>query len=359
MSPRVLVAGMGIGPAVLCAPGGSPSGQRHASPSGHHQAFERWLDDRRAFGFLRQPGSVEVYRDMWGAFTAWCLGQSPAVTLASLDAQDLQAFHSARFGLKSSDLSLSPRHALRLMRLIDRVLKHHAAETGVEPNLAASAWLVDHPEVRYSASASADPLPEFLSVAEARVLITFLSSARPRPGASKGMRDGQAAMSWREVRNRVAVALQLGAGLTPGDVRALKLDAPVMHGGRVRPWKLSVPGNGNFPARETPVAPWAGELLHHWLQLRLEAGIVGDWLFASTRTGKAWSKKSQYDAARSVLEEAGIDSKDGGSFRLRHTFALRQLRRGTEPAQVARWLGIVPEAMARYDRVLVGPEDVV
>ncbi|MDN8618912.1 hypothetical protein [Variovorax ginsengisoli] len=51
---------------------------------GHRLAFERWLDGQRASGSLRQPASVEVYRDMWGAFTAWCLGQSPAVTLASL-----------------------------------------------------------------------------------------------------------------------------------------------------------------------------------------------------------------------------------------------------------------------------------
>ena len=49
---------------------------------------------------------------MWGSFTAWCLGQSPAVTLASLDVRDLQAFQAARFGMKSADLSLSPRHAL-------------------------------------------------------------------------------------------------------------------------------------------------------------------------------------------------------------------------------------------------------
>ncbi|MDB5828825.1 MAG: integrase family protein, partial [Variovorax sp.] len=267
----------------------------------HLLAFERWLADRRASGFLRQPGSVQVYRDMWGAFVAWCLGQSPAVTLASLDGLDLQAFQAARFGMKSSDLSLSPRYALRFMRLIDRVLQHHALETGSAPNLAAAQWLSDHPEVRYAESSKADPLPEFLSVVEAKVLITFLSSARPRPGVSRARRDGQAPLSWQDVRNRVAVATQLGAGLTPGDVRGLVLASPVVPGGRVRdrPWKLGVPGDGNSAARETPVAPWAGELLHHWLQVRAEAGILGDWLFPSTRSGKPWSKDAQYRAARS------------------------------------------------------------
>lgn len=327
----------------------------------HRRAFERWLEDRRLAGFLRQPGSVRVYRDMWEAFTTWSLGQSPPVTLASLAATDLQAFQAARFGLKSTDLSLSPRYALRLMRLIDRVLAHQAAQTGEPANRAAAQWLDDHPQVRYAEAATEDPLPESLSVAEAKQLITFLSLARPRPGLSAARRDAQGALSWQTVRNCVAVGLQLGAGLSPGDVRALSLDAPRTEGGRVRgrPWKLAVPGNGNSPARETPVAPWAAELLHHWLQVRAEAGIPGIHLFPATRTGKPWSKDSQYRAARAVLEDAGIDSADGGSFRLRHTFALRQLRRGTPPEQVARWLGIEPQAMARYDRVVAGPVDVV
>lgn len=35
--------------------------------------------------------------------------------------------------LKSSDLSLSPRHGLKLMRLIERVLLHRAAQLGEAP----------------------------------------------------------------------------------------------------------------------------------------------------------------------------------------------------------------------------------
>lgn len=330
-------------------------------PEAHKLAFERWIVDQRESGLLRQPGSVQVYGEMWGAFTVWCLSQSPAISLETLHSSDLQAFQAARFGLKREDLSLSPRYALRFMRLIDRVLTHHAAHAGQPANRAAKQWLIDHPEVRFADASTATPLPEFLSVAEAKGLITYLSSARPRPVATTAQRHAQTALTWQEVRNRVAVALQLGAGLTPGDVRALVVASPAVHGGRIksRPWKVTVPSDGTAPARETPVAPWAGELLHHWLQVRAEAGIPGDHLFPSTRTGKPWSKKSQYQAARDVLEAAGIERADGGSFRLRHTFALRQLRRGTEPAQVAQWLGIEPEAMSRYDRLVTAPVDVV
>ncbi|MDH6590511.1 integrase [Variovorax sp. TBS-050B] len=328
------------------------------SATSHQAAFDAWLAAQQDNGALRLPSSVAVYRDMWGSFTAWCLGQSPAVTLASLGRSDLSAFQQARFGMKSADLSLSPRYALRLLRLIDRVLRHHAETLGEPANTAAADWLAEQPAVRYADSARADPLPEFLSVSEAKHLIAYLSSARPRPGAAS---QGWSALSWQALRNRVAVALQLGAGLAPGDVRVLRLDAPTSQiaGRRDRPWKLAVPGNGNSPAREAPVAPWAGELLQHWLKVRAELQIAGDFLFPATRTGKPWSKEAQYVAAKQVLEEAGIEASSGGSFVLRHTFALRQLRRGARIDEVARWLGVALEAMGKYQRVLTGPADVV
>jgi integrase len=332
-----------------------------APSAGLLQAFEHWLADQQATGSLRQSSSIQVYRDMWGGFTAWCLGQSPAVTLASLDVRDLKAFQAARFGMKSADLSLSPRHALRLLRLIDRVLRHHAAQAGVQANTAAADWIAAQPKVRYAEAAHADPLPEYLSVSEAKHLIAFLSNARPRPSAPGSRRDNHTAFTWQELRNRVAVSLQLGAGLAPGDVRVLTVRSPTVQGGRTRerPWKVAVPGNGNAPARETPIAPWAGELLQHWLQVRAEMKIAGDYLFPSTRSGKPWSKEAQYKAAKQVFEEAGLDGSEGGSFRLRHTFALRQLRRGTDAVQVSRWLGVEPEAMAKYRRIVAGPEQVI
>lgn len=323
-------------------------------------AFEAWLDDQRALQSLRQPGSIEVYREMWRGFMGWCLGQSPAVSLSSLEASDLQAFQTARLGTKSADLSLSPRHALRLMRLVDRVLRHHAAQMDEKPNTAATDWLMEHPEVRYAEAASADPLPEFLSVTEAKHLIAFLSSARPRPGLGS-RRDAHVAFTWQELRNRVAVALHLGGGLTPADVRALTVRSPVSRGGKVRerPWKVSIPVHGDSAARETPIAPWAGELLQHWIQVRGELGIPGEWLLPSTRTGRSWGKQSHYATTRALLEEAGLDAPEGGTFRLRHTFAMRQLKRGTAPGEVAQWMGVEPAVMDRYQRVLSGPVDVV
>ena len=198
-------------------------------------------------------------------------------------------------------------------------------------------------------------MPLFLPVSESKRLLTYICAFRP--GRTDSVRQ------WQDVRNRASVGLMLGAGLTPGEVRALRLDDAVVDGGRLNgvPWKLRVAGNGNAPARETPVAPWAGQLLRLWLDVRSEQGVPGPMVFPSTKsTGKPWGKVAQYLAAREVLEAGGIDDVEGGSFKLRHTFALRQLKRGRAPEEVARWLGVSdPAVMARYQRVIAGPVDVV
>ena len=119
-------------------------------------------------------------------------------------------------------------------------------------------------------------------------------------------------------------------------------------------------GGGARARGTSAIAPWAGELLQYWLEVRTEQRIAGDWLFPSTRGGKPGRKVGQYMAAKQVFANAGLDDIEGGSFRLRHTFALRQLKRGTEPEQVARWLGVTdPAVMARYDRLLSSLVDVI
>jgi integrase len=118
---------------------------------------------------------------------------------------------------------------------------------------------------------------------------------------------------------------------------------------------LRVPASGSAPAHVTAVAPWAATLLAGWLATRQAQGLGGDWLLPSTRSGKPWGKVAQYEAARRVLQAAGLDADGGGSFRLRHSFALRQLAAGHDPDQVARWLGVVdPAVLLRYQRVLGG-----
>lgn len=110
-------------------------------------------------------------------------------------------------------------------------------------------------------------------------------------------------------------------------------------------------------ARETPLAPWAGQLLRYWLDVRAQNSIPGEALLPATKTGKSWGKVSQYEATKLVLRDSGLDPslEKGGSFRLRRTFALRQLRRGQDERVVANWLGVEDAEMSRYRRVVFSP----
>ena len=320
--------------------------------SAYRAAIKSWLAQSGRTGRLQRESSAEVYEHMWSALAAWAVGKG--IRIADLGAADLQAYLDSRGG--ADDLSV--RYAWRLLRLVDRVLSMAAAGSkGAPPpsRHAAAELMAARPDIRYANSPDADPLLEFLPASEARKLVTYLSAVRPGKAT-----EGQ---PWQEVRNRASVALMLGAGLTPGEVRALTLPDVVIDGGRLKhvPWKLRVDGNGNAPARETPLAPWAGQLLRHWLGVRTAQGIPGAMLFPSTKSsGKPWGKVAQYNAAKAVIQASGIVGVDGGSFRLRHTFALRQLRRGTAPEEVASWLGVSdPAVMARYLRVIMAPVDVV
>jgi len=316
-------------------------------PIEYDDALSGWLAESGRVGRLQRQSSTDVYSHMWSALATWLIANR--IRLADITASDLDRYLASRGG--SEDLSA--RYALRLLRLVDRVLAHYARNTGRDPNVAASELLVERPRIRFANSPDADPLLDFLPASEGKRLVTYLSAVRPG--------RAPAGQVWQEVRNRASVGLMLGAGLTPGEVRALTIDDVIIEGGRAKgtPWKLRIDGNGNSPARETPVASWAGNLLAHWLEVRRTQGIPGSMVFPSTRSsGKPWGKVAQYTAAKDVLQAAGIDAVEGGSFRLRHTFALRQLKRGCTPQEVARWLGVSdPAVMARYERVITAPVD--
>jgi site-specific recombinase XerD len=325
-------------------------------------AFASWRSASIAADRLQRASTLEVYEDMWGAFAAWCVAQTPQVRLESLTEQDLQRFHESRERARHD--TLSARYAYRLFSLIDHVLARHALERGAPKNEAAAEYIRRSDEIR-RANIGERPALDYLDAEQARRLVTYLADVRPGAAGARQVR------SWQELRNLTAVALHLGAGLTPGDVRELPLDAPVVAGGRFKdvPWKLKVPGNGNRPPRETPVAPWAGRLLAQWLAARADARLPatpvpdgkgathGPFLLPGPQ-GRPWSKMAHYEAVQKVMVAAGIDEPGGGSggaFRLRHTFALRQLRRNHGVEDVARWMGIANiEEMKRYTGVLYG-----
>lgn len=358
------------------------------------QAFDSWAATLQRKRTIARSSSVATYRDLWSLVSRWCLGQNPAVPLQQLRPEHLAALLQERAAHTQDGHELSARYVWRLLHLVDRVLQHHALSHGLVPNRAAQTLLASREDWQHANASARDPLPEHLDAPEARQLVNHLSrlglawraaaSAKPRadspPAAQAGAtpRRGRAAPDegqadlvtaladetpWQDLRNRTAVALQLGAGLTPGEVRGLTLgDVAVHTSGRRQglPWKLRLPARAQSPEHETPMAPWAARLLQQWLARRTLLCIPGPQLLPSTRTGKPWGKVAHYNAVTQVMQASGLPEAlvPGGSFRLRHTFALRQLRRGRSPEEVARWLGLVdPGVLSRYQQVVFEPDD--
>lgn len=295
--------------------------------------FESWAASSPGKGGALSDASTAVYRDMWVALIKW--SDTQRISVLRITAAQLDAYLRSRGG--SDDLD--NRYAWRLLRLVERVF-HHVLPNGERgANQAVADLLRLRPDLKYANASERDQLPEFLEASDARALVAHLATP-PRTG------------SWRELRDRAAIALHLGAGLTPAEVRSLQLAS--VHGLTTGTKKIRVAGNGTVAAHEAPVAAWAWTVLKAWLQARAEADIAGDLLLPSTRAGREWGKTAHYDAVASVLEAVGLPA-NGGAYRLRHTFALRQLKRGRSASELAGWLGIDDSEVARYRRLVSGP----
>lgn len=317
----------------------------------YEHAFDMWLANRQAAGEIREPSSVAVYRSMWSALSESCV--SNGITLGALSACDLETYLMSRGGR----CDLSDRYAWRVLALVDEILTQRAHAGGEVRGNAARELLRVRPSWRFANATERTPLPDHLDGSEARRLVTWLLG----PDVDHVPGIGPTS-SWQNLRARASVALQMGAGLAPAEIRGARLDGVVLDRGRAAgaPWKIRIPALGPDAARDAPIAPWAGRLLRQWLDTRTALMFDGSLLFPAARDGRSWSRVAQYNAARAVLSAAGVSSADGGSYRLRHTFALRQLRRGSPPEQVAQWLGMADAAaLWRYRRVLDVPADVI
>ncbi len=313
------------------------------------QAFDHWLAHQRVAGRLRRGSSEAVYRAMWQALSAWCTAQRPRLRLADLHGEQLLRYLASRHGQQLADGLLTPRYQQRLLSLVQRVQTHEAWRRQQASAGPAQALAL----VRSAPAGRAAALPAGQPAAQSEPPLHLLPTAVAQLQALLTQAvDGR----WQTSRDRCAAALMLGGGLGPGDVRALRLDDVAQQPGANGPrWQLAVAANGSAPAHSAPLADWAGAVLGAWLARRAAEGIGGPWLLPSTRSGKPWGKVAQYVAAQRVLADAGLPDAGGGSFPLRHSFALRQLQHGHGADTVAGWLGITdPQVMLRYQQVLAG-----
>jgi len=298
-----------------------------------------------------RPGTEAVYRSVWCSFARYCAERG-----MELDQVDEDALHHY-LSLRAHHEALSPAHIRRTLQLFRWLFRFEAQRTHRSANTSAES-LLNRPEIKFALTDIEEPLPEFLTAAESRRLINFLSSL-----TLKSIEAAEnPAMAWMELRNRAAVALCLGGGVKPGEIRSLKLDDVTIEEGKMAgiPWRLTIPASGNCPQRQSPLASWAGRVLALWLKGRSFLKIPGDWLLPSTLSGKQWSKRALVMAFESVMSDAGFIHKGSAANKLRHTFALRQLADGKKVDDVQRWLGFQdPDSMIKYSRVLQKPVDVI
>ena len=318
------------------------------------EAFDVWATAGATSSRGLSEATEAVQRAMWTAFCAWCIHMR--IDPVEVSADELKAYLRSREG-STSPSELTPRYSWRLVALVDRVVNFIAAKQGRSPNCAAAQLLEADFGLKHANAESKDPLPEVLTDAQDRALVAFLADSVP-PTAAGGAVD--LVSRWQDLRNRAGVALHRGAGLTPLEVRLLTVssvfvDADVSKGA----WKVRAPATGSVQAHDAPVARWARPLLAYWLALRKELEIPGEWLLPSTKSGKQWGKTAQFDSVAEVFQAAGLLGFKGGSYRLRNTFAVRQLERPqcTE-AKVADWMGVDTREISRYRRVMVGSIDV-
>lgn len=326
--------------------------------------FEEWLVSRPAKGLRAGDGelseaSAQLYRDMWVVFSSHCgdrmkrqRGKGPSDPLAQLTRDDLQSLlaGSSPGSTKRDTETAQPwseRYAWRMLHLVDRVLAFHAQRLGIPKNNVAHQLLQEEP-YRHANASHLDTPPELLTDGEVEQLISYLNSSSgcrtaeptaPHTGAAK----------WKPARDAAVVASMLGAGLAPCDVQALQLNGLAIQEGPEPgiPWRLTVPADGLSPQHQTPLASWAGHLMAHWLDIRQQMAIPGTHLFPSTLKGGGLSRMSCHRIAVGVLDAAGLPG--GIPFRLRNTFAVRQLSLGHSEEVVGRWLGLVEsKAMRRY-----------
>lgn len=300
-----------------------------------------------------RTSSEQVYWDLWVAFTARLVAHMRR--LEDVDRAFLAAYlaHLAQGTGLNKNLAengrLQPRYARRVLSLIDRLSRYDAERRGIPANPAVSELLKDPEQevLREANRREHDELPEFLDAGDRERVKELLMLPVGSPAA-----DGPA--TWRELRDNAAVAVQLGAGLAPGEVRALRLQD--VDGERRSGYSLRVRASGNRHQRSNALAAWAGGALAAWLKARqaLKAADNCPYVFC-TDDGTQWSKNKAMQATAEVLVRAKV-RRSYGAYQLRHTYVVTARQEGASWEDIGAALGIskIDSWSLRYQAVMPG-----
>ncbi|MGC1440317.1 MAG: hypothetical protein WA888_06880 [Burkholderiaceae bacterium] len=316
------------------------------------QAFAHWCaaqqgTQRTALG----ESSLRTYRYIWQSYAQFLVRID--TPLQSVEVDDLELFLQSLAARDPFGEEINEHYAWRALSLINRVTVADARRAGEAPNPAART-LLGSERFRYTNARGNEPLPQTLTPKVARRLIQQLTA----DAASVGLKP-----TWKTERDRACLALMLGSGLTPMELRLLT--GRSIHyqrrGGRDEPWKLTVAATPKTISHDAPIAGWARRCLTRWLTVREAQGFANsDVLFPGTAQGLIWTDVGcQAAATKAMVTLLGDPFRYGGLMRLRHTFVTRQLRKHTPLEQIARWMGIRDlDRMHRYRMVMTHDVDV-
>ena len=327
-------------------------------------AFDAWIASE--VNHIKRHSSRDIYRAIWGAFVRdlpagikiESITSEMVADYLATGAKPILGVNSKR---RAEQLSLG--YQARVASLIEKVMQHHAKMTAtqIEGDSPVTALMRKTPALANASRRETrqDPELDFFSSSEHIAMKDVLISR-----ALADAREG-AVVKWSDARDRTSMALQLGAGLSPSDVRELTLGEGFSRS-IYSSWDSSsrflfVPQNGKLLKRHTLVDAWAATLFDQWIDKLRDRKPLAQVSFvfpgeitarkhASKQPGQ-WSKAGQHKQATKVMAAMGLS---GSSFKLRHTWALSKLREGVNPRDVARWLGIQDggEVMQRYHDAL-------
>lgn len=302
--------------------------------------FEAWIGARSRNLQPLAASSIAVYRPMWRAFAMFLSDEGG--TLDALDPALLDRYIAKR--------ELAPRYARRVLVLIDWLCAFDA-QREEKPRNSSAQVVLQRPGYRLAEAKRRIPLPETLTDAQAQALIQRIIAP---------VEVGD----WVHLRNNAMVGVMLGAGLKPGETLVLTLGAIGFSGvdsdPRREPIKLSLPGHAAGAARETPLAPYARQVLAAWLSVRASLDLRDDIVFPSGRHGGVLAKTTLYRHYGALLSAAGIWTDKRGAHALRHTFAVRNLKKGRSVQTISDWLGLeTVDSAERYRRIVSGDVNVI
>lgn len=310
--------------------------------------FEDWVDQARTRqGFKLRDSSIEQYAEGWRAWVEF----STKHHLDSLNPStcELRQFVSHRE--QTTHLGgLGERHTWRLLRLIERVLAFHAERCDRPACEAVRQLLQSDLELKWANARNKTPPPEFLSDQQFEDLTQRFSSLITALPYAKG--------AWNVVRNHLAVALHLGAGLSNTELLGLRWkdvsESQIAADQTLR--RLWIEPTATTQGRFTPVALFAWQLLTRWKTLVLDLGIPcasSDLVFVSTLAGKPWGRQSHLQGIGLVMQSCNVHIVGSGAYKLRHTFAIRLLKAGRSEEDLSRWMGLDLRAIRKYKDALV------